>query len=247
MGQFFGIEKIAQPTFGSGTITLPPSEFRIGGQGYRTTSNLTVSVGSPVSFTLYYVYAVISAGSPILVISTNVNSVGPATYTSWRLVGAYYSTGDTVPVFGSFVNITGVPNSGKISYLPVITGLGTCTGISGYVVRSGILADVQMAWTNGTPTAVTVQLSLPFTLSSTIAAGYNPVGIGTNTGAAPGPYAVLVYPGQSDFKIGLGEKATTGSGSPLTGTTAYMSVSQTPFMKALVPVSGWTNTQLIDL
>lgn len=39
MGQFFGIEKIAQPTYSGGYIYLPASDMiKIEEQGYRTTS-----------------------------------------------------------------------------------------------------------------------------------------------------------------------------------------------------------------
>lgn len=48
MGQYFGFERIAQPTHSGGTITLPPSVLKIGGQGHQTTQSLQVSIGSPL-------------------------------------------------------------------------------------------------------------------------------------------------------------------------------------------------------
>lgn len=114
-------------TQSTGVITLPASSLSIasltiGGKQYHLTSNLTVSVGTVSTETLYFVYAVISGGTVSLVISLNQNSVGPNGYTAWKLVGAFY--GNFSSTFGSFVTIKGVPTSGWFSHTPApITGV----------------------------------------------------------------------------------------------------------------------------
>jgi hypothetical protein len=107
MGQFFNSkEKIGALSESAGTITLQDSHLLIGGQGYDT-GNLDLTIGTASAGTLYMIYAVLDSGSIILVKSTNMNSVGPAGYDSWRLVSAFFvKQADT---FSSFVNIEGVP------------------------------------------------------------------------------------------------------------------------------------------
>lgn len=135
MGQLLGPEKIGALTQTGGVISLAPSNLLIGGQGFKT-GILTLSVGSPTANTLYYIYAVRSAGNTILVSSTNANSVGPATYSSWKLVGAYYSNGLASPAFGSFVNIEGALET---NYIPFVVSSTLTTNVThtGYWKRSG--------------------------------------------------------------------------------------------------------------
>jgi hypothetical protein len=97
----------------TGTINLAASWITIGGQQYRT-SALSVALPTLIENGLYMVYVVISAGIPTLVISQNVNSVGPAGFLAWKLVGAFYSTAHISPGLGSFVTIEGAPTSGEI-------------------------------------------------------------------------------------------------------------------------------------
>lgn len=79
-----------------------------------------------VANTLYMVYLVASGGTAALRISTNVNSVGPAGFTTWTLVGAFYSNGMIGSVaFGSFVNIVGVPTTDTIPFTTSIIGAVT--------------------------------------------------------------------------------------------------------------------------
>ncbi|RLI53085.1 MAG: hypothetical protein DRP09_16535, partial [Candidatus Thorarchaeota archaeon] len=114
MSQFFpGNAKIGPLTESGGIITLGKSHLLIGGQGYSFESkNYTLSGLS--NNVLYYIYAVLSGGVPVLVSSANVNSVGPATYDSWALVGAFYSNDSSS--FGVFVNVEGTPRTEWTAY-----------------------------------------------------------------------------------------------------------------------------------
>jgi len=116
MGQKLYTDKISQLTHSAGNILLASGAIlTIGGQQYVTTSQLSVALPALTANTLYMVYAVVSGGVPALVISQNVNSVGPAGQSAWKLVGALYSDGNPSVGFGAFVNITGTPKTGLIA------------------------------------------------------------------------------------------------------------------------------------
>lgn len=127
MGQRLKEDKIGTLSHSSGTISVAASILTIGGQQYVTSalSRLISTDVTLIAATRYMVYAVISGGNPALRISTNVNSVGPAGFASWKLVGAFYSDGMSPVAFGSFVNIEGVPSTSYISYQPVWASSGT--------------------------------------------------------------------------------------------------------------------------
>lgn len=118
MGQKLKDDKIGTLSHSSGTISLTASTLTIGGQQYivSSLSRLISSDVTLVANTLYMIYAVVSSGVVVMRISTNVNSVGPAGFNSWKLVGAFYASGgnsfngNTVE-FGSFVTIEGPPKT----------------------------------------------------------------------------------------------------------------------------------------
>jgi len=127
MGQRIKEDKFGTISHSSGTISLAASILTIGGQQYVTSalSRLISTDVTLVALTRYMVYAVISGGSPALRISTNVNSVGPAGFTGWKLVGAFYSDGMSPVAFGSFVNLEGKPGTNYMPYQPVWSSSGT--------------------------------------------------------------------------------------------------------------------------
>lgn len=122
MGFFKGVERIGTLSHAAGVISLASSRITIGGQQYDT-STLSRTISTDVTLaanTLYMIYAVLVAGVVQLRISTNLNSVGPAGFTTWKLVGAFYSNGGTyaapsVFALGDFVNINNKPATGWIT------------------------------------------------------------------------------------------------------------------------------------
>lgn len=107
-------DKIGQLTHSAGNITMAasmssPAFLTIGGQQYKVTSNLVAPLPTLEAAARYQVFAVQSGGVVSLVISQNENSVGPAGYASWKLVGSLMA--DDFAQFGSFLNIKGVPSS----------------------------------------------------------------------------------------------------------------------------------------
>jgi len=110
MAQKLRDDKIGTLSHSGGIITLSASTssitwLTIGGQQYKVTSSLSRTIVTDVTLTLqnlYHVYAVISGGSVVLRISTNVNSVGPSGFASWKLIGAFYT--NTAAAFSDFVS-----------------------------------------------------------------------------------------------------------------------------------------------
>ena len=106
IGQQIKDERLGTISHSAGIISLAPSTVNIGGIQVDTDalSRNIISDLTMTANTLYMVYAVMLTGAPVMRISTNVNSVGPAGFTSWKLVGAFYSNGMSPIAFGSFVN-----------------------------------------------------------------------------------------------------------------------------------------------
>jgi len=114
MGQILFTDKIGQLTYSNPNVNMlssisSPSYITIGGQQYTVTANLSVSTGSLTANNLYFVYAVQTAGVVSLAVSTNVNSIGPAGFASWKLIGAFYS--DASSIFNAFVSKSSITPS----------------------------------------------------------------------------------------------------------------------------------------
>ena len=168
MGQKLRDDRIGALS-GTTTISLAASYLTIGGQQYSTgvLSRLVSTDVSLAANTLYYIYAVVSSGVPALRISTNVNSVGPAGFSSWKLVGAFYSNG--TPAFGTFVNIEGAPRFDTwLTYTPTISNLGGTFALS-YALwrRIGSRLEYKGAFTMTSVGAggSVVTVTLPFTMT----------------------------------------------------------------------------------
>lgn len=147
MAQVLFADKIGTLSHSAGTITLTTSRLTIGGQQYVNSSALSRLITTDVTLVannLYMIYAVRNAGNTELRISSNVNSVGPAGFLSWKLVGAFYATAATIPVWGSFVNIDGPPETqseiiedGAASLVAFVGGFASFTLTSYRWARSG--------------------------------------------------------------------------------------------------------------
>lgn len=116
MGQIFFLEdKIGQLSESAGVITLQPSRLTIGGQQYET-STLTRTITDDVALaarTRYQVYLVKNGTALELRVSQNENSVGPAGFVSWKLVGSFMTDGASA--FTAFLAIDR-PNNIEVKY-----------------------------------------------------------------------------------------------------------------------------------
>jgi hypothetical protein len=255
MGQKFKEDKIGALSHNAGTITLATSRLTIGGQQY-TTSSLQHALGTLTANTLYMLYVVLSGGVATLVKSTNVNSVGPVGFTSWKLVGALYSSGVAVPLFGSFVNIRGVPSSDVIDYTPT-GGLNNSIYV-GKWQRDGkdIIASVDITF-SAAPSAGTTTVSMPTNLPidlTGLANGGNGdrqvIGVanGFDNGNANYPGRVGI---SSSTIVLLGFMNTAGTfGINSNGSEAIpFTIGSTDSIssKFEAPISGWSSTPLEDL
>lgn len=85
--------KVGTLTHSSGTISMGPSVFMIGGQQYAT-NGISRAIASDVTLaadTLYMIYAVSIGGAVQLRFSANPPSNGPVGFISWGLVGSFFS------------------------------------------------------------------------------------------------------------------------------------------------------------
>ena len=115
MGQVLAADRIGVLSEAGGTITLQPSLITVGGL-QLSTGIITVPVTLGSANQRFQVFAVLNSGAVNLVVSTNENSVGPAGFNSWTLVGSYYTSGTNPVTFGNFVSINGKPVSGPIPF-----------------------------------------------------------------------------------------------------------------------------------
>ncbi len=173
MAQVLFADKIGTLSHGSGIITLTASCLTIGGQQYVNTTSLSRTISTDVTLAanvLYMIYAVRNAGNTELRISTNVNSIGPAGFLSWKLVGAFYSNNLTVPLFGSFVNIEGVPSTSLMD-IDVTSPNSSWTSVTNFAGKSkyhregkflSLVYKVTLAGAQG----IEARLSIPANISS---------------------------------------------------------------------------------
>lgn len=241
IGQRFKQEKIGTLSHGGGIISLAPSTINIGGVQVDTDAlNRTISDDvTLVANTLYMIYVVLSSNTPVIRISTNVNSIGPAGFASWKLVGAFYSNGVTGSIaFGSFVNIEGAPVSSRISYTPVFTSLGTPTAVDIGWIRNGSSIQIQGRLTNGTVDGGQASVGLPTNIASSLT-NYLVVGDYGHQGSANGNEMVY-HIINLNLVFGLSNWQTFATGTQLV-TTGFTSLNVS------LPISGWSSTPLKDL
>lgn len=227
------------------------SQFIVGGTFYQQATDLTINLTSLSANTLYMVYAVMSGGVITgITYSTNVNSVGPVGATAWKLIGAFYSNGLASPAFGGLVNISGSPRTDWITAVPTIAGSPTASGVnalsSSRWSRNGDSINFQF-WlhmgstgTAGSATGATWSLpNLPNDFAK-LARGVSQT-VGTvlywNTTAESHFCANAAASG--------GVFIETSAGGQLQANTILANYQIA--LQGFMPISGWSNTPLIDL
>ncbi len=284
MGQKLRDDKIGALSHGSGIITMSASSsipvyLTIGGQQFKLTSSIARTISTDVTLVahnLYMIYAVRNSGNTELRISSNVNSVGPSGFASWKLVGAFYA--NSTPAFGVFVNITGVPETGlwAAGTVTLTDTAGTATkGGSPFVDRIWIRRSGNRIYqefeyrqtTSGNAGGGQYLITLPgFTVDQTfvtpntgsyIGAGgagltFSTLGYGEITDGSGINAKMLcqLYTGGTQFRAWLHQISTTGV--PVVGGWganffAFSNATLTWSCKVDFPAVGLTNTQLVDL
>lgn len=106
MGQILQNDRVGALSLSGGTdiqmaaSSSVPVYLTIGGQQYQVTSNLTRTIATDVpslaANSIYSIYAVISAGMVVLRISINGTNSGPAGFSSWKLLGSFYTNSSSI-------------------------------------------------------------------------------------------------------------------------------------------------------
>ena len=155
MGFFRGPDRIGQLSHSAGVIALGlpagslVNRYTVRGQQYdfgvlQRTISADVTLAAN---TLYMIYAQLVGGSVQLRISTAARSSYLTSNPTSELIGAFYSNGLSVPELGSFVNVIGIPTTGR----PVVS-IATWS-ISGFATaplaawsRRGRLMDLTLGF-----------------------------------------------------------------------------------------------------
>ena len=268
IGQRLKTEKIGTLSHSSGVISLAPSVVNIGGLQVENDA-LSRTIATDVTLaanTLYMIYMVLNSGVPELRISTNYNSVGPSGFTSWGLVGAFYSNGVTGSIaLGSFVNINGSPETDFISYTPTTTNISVGNGNLRFIYRRiGNLIKIKGMVSFGSTTSFTgrIAFSIPSNTSMDVSSGqvvgtnggiwaYNYSGVATAYDSAAGireDYSVL-QDNNSLTNVYIGGRSTAGSSADFSNTfpKTWVTGDEVQLKYFEAPISGWSNAQIKDL
>lgn len=235
-------------------ITITNLLAKIGGQVHYK-SSLQVAIPSLTANVLYLVYAVLTApNTPALVISTNLNSVGPAGYTSWDLVGAFYANAATTAGFGSFVNITGAPETqNEISENGVSQLSAFWAGFSAFTVTryawSRIGRHLFVNWRLDSVTGNGISGRVPIPRGGIITEDVGSGVIGTYAGQNGSANA------SGGSMIGLGSTDVGFAGPNLTGAAISLQIGTAIVGTAPTTLTGqfqtrvpqWSNIPLKDL
>lgn len=216
-----------------------------------------------VANTLYMVYLVTSGGTAALRISTNVNSVGPAGFTTWTLVGAFYANGLSSVAFGAFVNIVGTPVSGLIPYLPTFNGSPSVDSVDFKWMRdslhSKITGSVRLLSAPASDSAFSLPTGQAWDTASVAGASrQNKVGSGRKATAAGGVSGFQNFNSSYTFNYNstypssiFVSGSTQGDGGANLGQVGWNGnfvANERLFIdECRVPVFGWSNTPLVDL
>lgn len=227
------------------------SQFVVAGKFYQQTTDLTINLTSLTANTLYMVYAVLSGGVITgLTYSTNVNSVGPVGASGWKLIGAFYANGATSPVFGSLISVNGTPMSDWMNYTPSTLNSGNAVALGRYRrIGDGIELSINLSTGSTLPTG-TIYLGLPSGLSFGLSklpysGAYNePVGTASLIAS---PFVTHVgtvrITSATQFGISGDDGLNFWDASTPIVFTSGMGIE--PRINA--PISGWSNTPLVDL
>jgi hypothetical protein len=246
----FRTDKIVTLSQSTGVVSIQSgSILTIGGLQYELDAQKSVNLPTMTAHSRYQVYAVISGGDVILVVSSNENSIGPAGYTSWKLVGSLRANGSAL--FGSFITITGVPRTlNDITFDININsqGLGTLTGSTMTYTQNGNLFIAKGSFITGTRTAVEARFGMPFQVissqSGTNELLMNSLGSGVNNTVA---YGIIIPSTGASYVLPIyNSNGGPGFNTGVLGNTIFLD-SLKVLANWQVPVSGWSNTPIEDL
>lgn len=272
MGQKLFEDKITNLSESGGTITLAAgARLTIGGQQFTTSSALNVVANLSSVNTRYQIYAVLNSGVVELIVSANENSVGPAGYMAWKLVGSYYTNGKSPVTFGTFVNVKDVPHTkgSFLSSFDIITDT-TLTPLPQpselqevRVKRFGKMAILEFSAYGGWASESTGSLYL-FLTPSNIQIDLLNVRSGTSSvlhrsmSVGEGSYInnsvngismnLITYVWNADALMAAGTNTVNLNLRNLAPSTVNLTTGFSDIkINATVPIQGWDNTPIEDL
>lgn len=230
-------------------------------------TTLTRAIATDVTMVangLYMIYLVSSGGSAQLRISSSPNSSGPGGFTTWTLVGAFYATGAASVAFGSFVKIYGKPTTDEILQGPLahFGSISNPTKPSGspdiaYLQRDGGFGVYRYAfsgagagsggsgsWLFPSPANLTIDLSRIDGVGNSNS---------TQMGTCRWGNATIAYGGHcwlsSATRIGMASWQDGGALIISMGSSANVPTTSAYYggFTVRVPITGWDETQLVDL
>ena len=269
MGSNFRQDKIGALSHAGGNISMAPSILTIGGRQFETTSITSVALPSLAANNRYQVFAVNNAGTVELVISQNENSVGPAGWDAWKLVGSLYSNGLSSVGFGAFVNIKGSPETTEWraddSLNNGLIGFGVTSQAHLTLYRSGGVLKGVFHFKAGTVNASDARFSLENLVpdvnrvlaDADVSARKSSYGwaVGGNASGS-GPFApaelqfLLFYNGTYPTSISMtdGFQSSGGDGFPRqVGGDTVLGSNASMQGEFEIPITGWSSVAIEDL
>lgn len=248
------------------TLALPMFVSANGSQ-YFATSTLTCNLsttgaggldtGSLVALTLYYVYAVVSAGALALVASTSPPSTGPSGFTVTRsqLVGAFYTDQSSHAAAG--VTIDGIPKSAPFLFTPSTISFTNNSTVAN-MRREGqhFVLHYHVVLTGAQPATIFF-VSMPGSYlidsSALTSSGSNNLaeclGPGMLYQSSSGKRfnTACHYNSTSDMRLGDTNAVSTNQGLVQNSTPINFTTNDVLDFTAVVPISGLTNAPLRSL
>lgn len=247
------------------TFEIPKSLTHDAGQieAEFSAATYSVSLATLTANTLYFLYLLKVSNVPTLSYSTSLPSSIRNSFPDAVLVGAFYSNGMTTPVFGSFVNIEGIPTTAR----PVSSNLTMDAGTP--FTRTNIVwsrkgrdfhATISAlkdgtAGVGATPFEITLPLNLPNFANPSSSPGPN-VEIAQENGGNLGFLTGTQIGGVADwiqmeiYVVSLTNIFRLLAQPAGTGTIVKTAIAAGATLQGFVtpiPLSGWDSTPLKDL
>lgn len=257
MGFLTTQDQIGNLSYSSGVITLPVSLLTIGGQQYRVPQQ-TVNLSGLTAGALYMVFVVMPTPSTFsLVVSTNFNSVGPAGFNKWKLVGAFYSSSTTD--VGAFIkSLTSKPTTDTWNFTPTGTWVTNTTYNGRMNVDGGWANIITQVVCSGAPNSTILFVNTPYGLNIDTSKIIND---GTNQASTilghiyVRDFGNSTYPGtlslQSATSVSPNTFLTSGTRQILDAISQAVPMTfgaqDSVVLNFRVPIVGWSDTPIANL
>ena len=255
-------EKLVSISIAGSALSLPasnsaPIQVTVGGKGYYLTSGLSTTLSGLTAGTTYAVYLVPVSGSLSLVVSANMNSVGPTGYTSWKLVGGVIADSSSTGL--AIANVNGVPSTDPKAFTSTLSLFGNGVIVASQSRRGKFIKIIgTLVVGSSAPTGI-----FSFSLPSGLGADYSTWALGLiNADSHQGVGTAHTYAAGKHFTANVIRNSTsantfyfygdaTAFGGPSGDWTSTVPITWASpnaiEFELEVPISGWSSTPLINL